>query len=142
MIQGISNLPSDLDGVLDWELFLVCEPGAERLAPHIGHDVEEEAVSLTRIEDREDVWMGEIRSGFDPAKESFFSKALGQAGIKDLQGNLAVVLQVLGQVDRGHAAAADLPFDLIGVGQCSIKPLYNLRVGGHLHGSGEGRLIL
>ena len=38
-----------------------------------------------------------------------------RSGIEDLDRDLPVVLQVLGQVDRGHAAAADLAFDAVAI---------------------------
>ena len=39
-----------------------------------------------------------------------------QLGVQDLDGDLAVVLQVLGEVDGGHAALAELAFEAVAVG--------------------------
>jgi hypothetical protein len=44
-------------------------------------------------------------------------QAGGQLGAEDLDGHLAIMLQVLGQVDRGHAAAADLVLDGVSVSE-------------------------
>ena len=41
----------------------------------------------------------------------------GEFGPQHLDGDLAVVLQVLGEVDRGHAARANLPLDGVAVGE-------------------------
>jgi len=46
----------------------------------------------------------------------------GELGPEDLDGDLAVVLEVLGQVDRGHAAAANLALDRVVVGEGGPQP--------------------
>jgi hypothetical protein len=41
----------------------------------------------------------------------------GQLGLEDLEGDGAVVLEIGGEVDGGHAAAAELALDGVAVGQ-------------------------
>ena len=53
----------------------------------------------------------------DLAEEAFGAESVGEFGLKDLEGDGAVVLQVMGQIDRGHAAAAQLPPDRVTAGQ-------------------------
>ena len=38
-------------------------------------------------------------------------------GAEDLDGDLAVVLEVVGEVDGGHAARAELAFEAVAVGE-------------------------
>ncbi len=88
------------------KLLLTVDAVLERLAFHERHDVEKEAVRLTRIEQRQDVWMLEVRRRLDFGQESLCTYNCSQLGLQDLQRDLALVLEVIGQVDRGHAALA------------------------------------
>ena len=45
-----------------------------------------------------------------------------QLGVKDLEGDRPVVADVLGQVDRRHAPAAELPLDRVAAGEGSSQP--------------------
>ena len=40
-----------------------------------------------------------------------------ELGVEDLDGDLAAVLQVLGEVDGGHAALAELALDAVAVAE-------------------------
>ena len=61
--------------------------------------------------------MLELRGGGDLLHEAVGAQDGGQLGLEDLDGHLAVVLEVLGQVDRGHPALAQLPLDAVAVRQ-------------------------
>ncbi len=52
MGQGFRNLPADSDRVLQGEHALPIQPGAEVLPLHKGHDVKEDAVLRSRVENR------------------------------------------------------------------------------------------
>jgi len=54
---------------------------------------------------------------FDLAQEALGPHDLGDLRPHDLDGHLAVVLEVLRQVNRRHAAAAEFTFDLVAVGE-------------------------
>ena len=45
----------------------------------------------------------------------------GKLGAQDLEGDLALVLEILGQVDGGHAALAQLALDAVAVGEGGEK---------------------
>ena len=45
----------------------------------------------------------------------------GQLGLQHLDGDLAVVLAVVGEVDGRHAALAELTLDLVFVGQGGVQ---------------------
>ena len=47
---------------------------------------------------------------------------MSSVGAEDLDGHLALVLEVLGKVDGGHAALAKVAFDLVAVGQGGREP--------------------
>jgi hypothetical protein len=54
--------------------------------------------------------------------------------VENLDGDLAIVLQVVGEVDRRHAAAAELALDAIAVGQSGLQAFKNVG-----HGSSKTR---
>ena len=55
--------------------------------------------------------MAQIRGQPDFSEEPLGPQGLGQLRIQDLHRDLALMLQVPGQVDPGHPAAADLGLD-------------------------------
>jgi len=59
----------------------------------------------------------QIGGGLDLGQEPFGTDHGGQLGPEDLDRHLAVVLEVLGEVHRGHAALAQLPLDAVAVCQ-------------------------
>ena len=92
---------------------------AERLAVDERHDIVEEAVGapFPAVEERQDVGVLQRRGGLDLHHEALGADDGGELGLQDLERHLAVVLEVLGQVHRGHAPLAELPLDAVAVGQ-------------------------
>ena len=56
--------------------------------------------------------------GPDLPEEPVGPDGQGQLRTQDLEGHLAPVLEVLGEVDRGHPAGPELPLDLVPIGEC------------------------
>ncbi len=57
-----------------------------------------------------------------------FEKPIGaehgrELGPEHLEGDLAVVLHVAREVDRGHPTGAELPLEAVAVGQARAEPL-------------------
>ena len=48
-------------------------------------------------------------------------RTAASSGLEHLDGDLAVVLHVVGEVDGRHAALAELTLDLVGVGQGGLE---------------------
>ena len=92
---------------------LPVEPIAKGLAFHERHHVEELAPGLARIEERKDVGVLQGGGGADLGVESRGADLRADVGAKDLDGDAAVVAEVVGEVDRGHAASADLALDAV-----------------------------
>ena len=61
--------------------------------------------------------MLELGGDLDLAGEPLAAERGGELGAEDLHGDLAVVLEVLGEVDGGHAAGAELALDAVAVGE-------------------------
>ena len=61
--------------------------------------------------------MAQRRCGLDLHHEALGAEHGGQFRLQHLDRDLAVVLQVLGEVHRGHAAGAELALDAVAVGE-------------------------
>jgi hypothetical protein len=122
--QCVGHLPGDLQGVVQGQLLLPLQPVAQRLALHVRHDVEQEVAGLAGVVERQDVRVAEVGGGGDLAQEALVAERGGQLGSQYLEGHLAPVPQILGEVDGGHAARAELPLDPValgkGVGQVAV----------------------
>ena len=119
--ERVGDLDQEPDGLVHRELALAGQAVAEALAVHVGHHVIEEALGLARIEQRQDVRMLEPGGDADLAREAVRAEGRGELGAEHLDGDLAVVLQVVGQVDGGHAALAELALDPVGGAEGTLK---------------------
>ena len=61
--------------------------------------------------------MLQVRGGPDFGEEPLGADHRGQLGAQHLERDLAVVLEVVRQVDRRHAALAQLPLEAVAVGE-------------------------
>ena len=73
--------------------------------------------------------MGEPGSGFDLTQEPLRSQCCGELRPQDFERHLAVVFQIFGEVDRGHAAGADFTLDGVTVRQRNPKACDDVRHG-------------
>ena len=116
VVEGRGGVPSDADRLLDWKQLLAVEPLAQGFALHVRHHVEEEPIRLARVVQREDVGVIQLGDDLDLAEKPVGSDGGCQLGPEDLHRDLAVVLHVVGQIDRRHAAAPELPLDSVAAG--------------------------
>jgi hypothetical protein len=60
-----------------------------------------------------------LQAGGDPdlQEEPLGSEQGGELGAQDLESDGPIVPEVVGEVDRGHAAASELALDAIAIGQ-------------------------
>src|SRR6185503_19818020 len=82
-----------------------------------GHRIEEEALRLTGIQQRQDVRMLEPRQDANLSRKPVRTEGGGQLRTQHFHRELAIVLEVRRDVDRGHAAGAALALDEISVGE-------------------------
>ncbi len=64
-----------------------------------------------------------LQAGAEPdlSEESSRAKRGGELGMHDLERDRLVMLQVVGQVNRGHPAAAELAVERVAVGQGGLE---------------------
>ena len=72
----------------------------------------------------------ELRGDLDFAQEAVGTQGPGQLWLEDLDGDLAFVLQVVRQVDRGHATPAEFRHQTVAVCQSCREPI-EIVVGHH-----------
>ena len=75
--------------------------------------------------------MGKPCRDLDLPQKTLRAERCCEVGPQHLHGDLAVVLEVFREVDRGHAATTDLALDLVAVGQGGAE---TVDIG---HGSGR-----
>ena len=69
----------------------------------------------------------ETRGELDFAEEPLGSQRRGQLGPEDLDRHLAMVLEVFGEIDRGHAARTQLFLDGVAVGEGGLETIEKVR---------------
>ena len=81
--------------------------------------------------------MGERGGELDLAEEALAAERRGEVLVEDLDGDVAVVLEVVGEVDGRHAAGAELALDAVAIveGGCEQSG----GVVAHVATVGEGR---
>ena len=103
---------------------------AQRLAADVGQHVIQEPVRVTRVDQGEDMRMVEPRGDPDFGQEALRAEHGAELGAKDLDGDLSIVLEIVGEIDRGHAALTQLPLDAVAVGEGHLEATLKL---GHPH---------
>ena len=116
-VERAGDLLGEPDRVVHGELLLSVEPAPERFAIDERHDVEQQAVGGTGVEQREDVGVLKRRGELDLGEEALGAQDRGKFRVKDLDGDWPVMPQVFRQVDGGHASAAELVLDRVGGGE-------------------------
>jgi hypothetical protein len=122
VVQRIGDLRGDARGIRYRKLPLALEPRAERLALHEGHHVVEQTGRASGIEEREDVRVLQIGRELYLAEKSLRSEQRRELGVKHLDRDAAMVLEVLREIDRRHPARTELAFDAIAVGDRAAQP--------------------
>jgi hypothetical protein len=119
--EGVGDFARDADGLVDGQLVLAVQPLPQRFALHERHDVVEESRRLARVVERKDVGVGQVGGDPDLLEEPLGAQNGGQLGSQHLDGHLAGMPAVLGQVDRGHASATQLPLDAVPIRECGFE---------------------
>ncbi len=65
--------------------------------------------------------MLQVRGDADLAEEPITAEGGGEFGMQHLEGDGPVVLDVVREEDRGHAAATELSLDRVGTGEAILE---------------------
>jgi hypothetical protein len=69
--------------------------------------------------------MVQLRCDLDLEQEAVVRDRGGDVWLEDLYRDIAPMLEVLGKVDRGHAAATELAFDHVAIGEYARESVRN-----------------
>ena len=115
--ERIRHFAGDEDRITHRQLAFTYEARPQRFARDERHDIVQQTIRLTRIEQRQDVRMLQARRGADFAQEPVPAEGGAQIGMQDLDGDVAVVLDVVGEVYGRHPAGAKFALDRVAAGE-------------------------
>ncbi len=139
IVECARHLRCNPDGIGDGELGLAGEPVAQALSFDERHHIEQKAVGLARIEESQNMRMLEVRRGLDLGQEALRPDDRRKLRAQHLQGDPAVMPDVMRQVDGGHAAGPDLALDRVPAGEGRPKPADRFRHWRFSRGAGAGK---
>ena len=123
--QRVRHLARDAQRVVEGELLLALQPVAQRFPFYEGHDVVEESAGRFRrtpgVVQRQDVRMVQVGGRRDLAQKALGPEGVDQLGTEDLYRYLALVLEVVREIDRSHPARAKLAVEAVAIGQGALK---------------------
>ena len=133
VIERTGDFPRDAHRVGNRQLVLAFEACSQRLTGNHGHHVVEQAVGITAVEQRQDVRVLQPRRRLDFGEEAIAAECSTEIGVQHLDGDVAVVLEIMREIHGGHPAGAELAVDAIAVGEGQVQACDDVRV----HGAAE-----
>ena len=107
ILEGFRRLGRDSERVRHRQLALPAKPFAQGFALDVRHHIEQVAVGVARVVERQNVRVLQARRRLDLAQESLGAQGRGEIGMQDLERNAALVPHVARDVDGGHPASAE-----------------------------------
>jgi hypothetical protein len=129
VVQRARHVRRDVHRFVHGKLLQAVDPVAERLSLYVRHHVEEEGIRLARVEQRQNVRVLKIGGRLDLGEKTLGADDGAQFGFQDLDRDLAVVPQVIRQVDGGHAALTELSLDAVAAVEGRVEAMD--RIVGH-----------
>ena len=123
IVERVRRLAHEAHRLVHGEPLLPFEPGTQRLAVDEGHDVVQEAARAPGIVQRKNVGVHQPRSRSNLGQKALGAHRPRQVGVQNLDGDGAVVPQILSEIDGRHPADADLAVDVISAGQGGVEIL-------------------
>src|SRR5918994_1634365 len=115
--ERVGRLAGDPERLGDWQTELAEKTLPQGLPFHERHDIVQKAIRRARVEQRQNVRVLEMGDDPDLTEESLGTQRGGELGAEDFERDLAIVAQVAGEVDGGHAALSQLTLELITISQ-------------------------
>jgi hypothetical protein len=114
--QRCRHVAGDAQSLVHRELSFACQAVAKRLALDVRHDIvgaRSAGLERARVEQPKDVRMLETCGELDLPEKAFGTECGDELGPQELDGNEPAVLEVTGEVHRGHAAPPELALDQV-----------------------------
>jgi hypothetical protein len=106
VVERVADLAGDAGYLGEGERLLTLETSAQGLALDVRHHEEEITVGIAGVVQWQDVGMLQTRDELNLPREAVDADLGGEGRVEDLDRDLAGVLAVVSQKDRGHAAAS------------------------------------
>ena len=132
--ESVSYFAGNAQRVGDGQLLFPIEPRTERLTFDERLYLVEQTARVSGIQQRKNVRMPEPRGRAYLRQESLAAEGRSEIGMQDLYGDIAVVPDVVRQMDSRHAALPDLG-DRCGSDRSALRQVWRLQsaVGPPLH---------
>ena len=127
-VERVRNVPQQLDALPHGNPPQSRQPVAQRLPFEMRHHVVEEAVHLARIDQRQDVRVGQLSGDAHLGEEALHAHVGGDLRVKHLEHDVPVVLVLARAEHRRAAAAAERPNDRVPLAQRLFQPRTHVRV--------------
>jgi hypothetical protein len=107
--ERVGRLAGDSERLGEWHTGLAEKTLPQGFTLHERHDIVQKAVRRAGVEQRQNVRVLEIGDDPDLTEESRRAQRGCDLRAEDFERDLALVTQVAGEVDGGHAALTQLP---------------------------------
>ncbi len=111
VVERLGGFGGNAHRLLDRQLSFAGDPVPQRLPVHEWHGEPEMPGGFPRVEHGEDMGVLQAGSHFHFAVETLGPQDVGQLLVQHLERHRALVLEILGQEDGGHATAPELALD-------------------------------
>ena len=129
VIECAGDFSCDAHRLGNRQLLHALQIRAQRLTRHQRHHVVQQSrrlpspgfrlpsvcVRIPRIQQRKDVRMLKLGSRVNLGEEALAAQGRAEIGVQDLDRHIAVVLEVMSEIDRGHATRAEFALDAIAI---------------------------
>ena len=119
--KGRRHVAGDLQGLGEGERALPIHAVTQRLPFHARHDVVEDVVGTARVVQRDDADMVQLSADLDFTEEASRADGTGDLGTQDLDRHVTVVLEILRQIDGGHATATEPSSQLVAASEVPVQ---------------------
>jgi hypothetical protein len=133
--QRVGDVAQDPDAFADRELPFLHELLAQRQAGHVRHDVEQQVVRRAGVVQRQDVGVLQGGRHLDLAEEPFLAERGRELFAQQLERDLAVVPEVVSEVDGRHATGTELALDGIAAGEGGPEAVRHDQAGSRIGGA-------
>jgi hypothetical protein len=112
VVEGGGDLAADRDDLVEAHSIPGAgQPLSQRVRLDEWHRVPGYVARDTRVEQRENVGVVEAGRDTNLAEEPLRAERRHERRIEDLDGDLAIALEIAGEIDGGHPAATELALD-------------------------------
>ncbi len=123
VVERARHFARDAHGFANRKLPLARQSCAQRLAGDYRHHVVQQSVSIATVEQRKYVRMLQPCCRANLAQETIGAQCGTEIRMKHLDRDIAIVPQIMREIDGSHPASAELALDAVAVGERRCESL-------------------